>query len=401
MKLTHLTSYNTLFGPPYQVCLILPPTTSNLHATAALEGIFLGAYKDNRWRTEKKAPSRCAESVYLSSQVKLDIASIRCVCEGIIFTRQLVNAPPNVLKPAVLAQCMTECADRYGMDIKILEREDCEGLGMGLYLGVAQGATSDPKFIHVKYNPPNKPVKSVALVGKGICFDSGGYNLKTGPDSMINLMKFDMGGAATIFGAARAIAHLKIPDVEVHFITASCENMVSGHAYRPGDVLTASNGKTVEVVNTDAEGRMTLGDALVYADKLGVDYIVDVATLTGSVIVGLGNEYAGLFTPHDEIASLLAKAASDTGESLWRMPFVRAYRKLLDSSIADVKQCHTRPGDCINAAVMLNEFVSEETQWAHCDIAGTSWNFAENCATGYGVRTLVSFIKGLDRSQKQ
>mmetsp|Transcript_20307 Transcript_20307/g.81887 ORF Transcript_20307/g.81887 Transcript_20307/m.81887 type:complete len:200 (+) Transcript_20307:521-1120(+) len=138
MKLTHLTSYNTLFGPPYQVCLILPPTTSNLHATAALEGIFLGAYKDNRWRTEKKAPSRCAESVYLSSQVKLDIASIRCVCEGIIFTRQLVNAPPNVLKPAVLAQCMTECADRYGMDIKILEREDCEGLGMGLYLGVAQ-----------------------------------------------------------------------------------------------------------------------------------------------------------------------------------------------------------------------------------------------------------------------
>jgi len=319
-----------------EACLIVSHEATDLQVQRAVEGLLLGNYQDLRWKSGK-SPSACCEVIYVVTHAQIDVNHITAVCEGIIFTRQLVNAPANVLNPPALAECMRATAQCFGMDITVYNRADCEHRKMGLYLAVARGAKSEPQFIHLTYRPQGEVTKKLCLVGKGICFDSGGYNLKVGAESMIALMKFDMGGAATIFGAARTIAKLKIPNVEVHFISAACENLISGDAYRPGDVIAASNGKTVEVVNTDAEGRMTLADALVYADNLGADYIIDIATLTGSMIVGLGNEYAGIFTPEDKIAETIVRASKATGENVWRMPFISQYKELLESPIADIK----------------------------------------------------------------
>lgn len=205
---------------------------------------------------------------------------------------------------------------------------------------------------------------------------------------MIEKMKFDMGGAGAVFGAAHAIGALKPEGVEVHFIVAACENMVSSRAMRPGDILTSSNGKTIEVLNTDAEGRLTLADALVFAEKAApMDAIVDVATLTGAVIIALGDKYAGLWTSSDKLGDAINKAASSTGELLWRMPLAPEYSDQLKSAIADLKNVGGRGGSSISAALFLKEFV-KEAPWAHLDIAGTVWNDGANAPTGYGVRTL-------------
>jgi leucyl aminopeptidase len=255
-----------------------------------------------------------------------------------------------------------------------------------------------PKFIHLTYKPEGTPKKKLAIIGKGLTFDSGGLNIK-GAGSGIETMKIDMGGAAATLGAAKAIAQIK-PDSEVHFISAATENMISGHAMHPGDVLTASNGKTIEVNNTDAEGRLTLADALVYADKLGLDAIVDLATLTGANVVALGEDIAGLYTPDDGVASQIEKAAQTSGEKIWRMPMEEKYFEGLKSGIADMKNTGPRPGGAITAALFLKQFV-KETPWAHIDIAGPVWTDKENGynsagATGYGVRTLVNWVLGIE-----
>jgi len=234
----------------------------------------------------------------------------------------------------------------------------------------------------------------LAIVGKGLTFDSGGLNIK-GAGSGIETMKMDMGGGAATLGAAKAIGQLK-PDVEVHFISAVTENMISGHAMHPGDVLKASNGKTIEVNNTDAEGRLTLADALVFTEKLGVDAIVDLATLTGACVIALGDDIAGLWSPDDAVANELLKASEMAGEKLWRMPMEEKYFEGLKSHIADMKNTGPRPGGSITAALFLKEFV-KETPWAHLDIAGPVWADKENGvnnagATGYGVRTLVNWV---------
>ncbi|MDB9378624.1 leucyl aminopeptidase, partial [Nodularia sphaerocarpa CS-585A2] len=228
----------------------------------------------------------------------------------------------------------------------------------------------------------------------GLTFDSGGLNIK-GAGSGIETMKIDMGGAGATLGAAKAIAQIK-PDVEVHFISAATENMISGRAMHPGDILKASNGKTIEVNNTDAEGRLTLADALVYADKLGVDAVIDLATLTGACVVALGEDIAGLFTPDDAVASQLEQAAESAGEKLWRMPMEDKYFEGLKSGIADMKNTGPRYGGSITAALFLKQFI-KDTPWAHLDVAGPVWTDKENGynsagATGYGVRTLVNWV---------
>ncbi|MEO1186800.1 MAG: leucyl aminopeptidase, partial [Cyanobacteria bacterium J06636_27] len=250
-------------------------------------------------------------------------------------------------------------------------------------------------FIHLTYKPQGTPKRKLAIVGKGLTFDSGGLNIK-GAGSGIETMKMDMGGAAATLGAAKAIAQLK-PDAEVHFISAATENMISGHAMHPGDVLKASNGKTIEVNNTDAEGRLTLADALVFADKLGLDAIVDLATLTGACIVALGNDIAGLFTPSDELASELQKASESAGEKFWRMPMEDKYFEGLKSGIADMKNTGPRAGGSITASLFLKQFVKDTPAWAHLDVAGPVWTDKENGynpsgATGFGVRTLVNWV---------
>ena len=278
----------------------------------------------------------------------------------------------------------------------MLERSDCEAKGMGAFLAVSQGSDLPPKFIHLIYSPEGEVKRRVALVGKGLTFDSGGYNLKVGA-AQIDMMKFDMGGSAAVLGAMRSIAELKPVGVEVHMVVASCENMVNGSAVHPGDIVTAANGMTIEINNTDAEGRLTLADALLYACEQKPDAVVDLATLTGACVIALGDEMAGLWSNNDDLAKALDAAAQAGGEGLWRMPLRQSYKDGLKSLLADMKNTGPRPGGSITAALFLKEFVTKHTAWAHIDIAGTVWTdkgrgLDPAGATGYGVRTLVNWV---------
>ena len=366
-------------------------------AQAIAEGLQLALYQDNRFKSEPEEKETQVESVDLLglSGEEAAVTQANQIASGVMLARELVAAPANELTPVTMAEIAQEIASEHGLEIEILEREDCEKLGMGAFLGVAQASDLPPKFIHLTYKPKGTPKRKLAIVGKGLTFDSGGLNIK-GAGSGIETMKMDMGGAAATLGAAKAIGQLK-PDAEVHFISAATENMISGHAMHPGDVLKASNGKTIEVNNTDAEGRLTLADALVFADKLGVEAIVDLATLTGACIVALGNDIAGLFTPSDELASELQKASESAGEKFWRMPMEDKYFEGLKSGIADMKNTGPRAGGSITASLFLKQFVKDTPAWAHLDVAGPVWTDKENGyhpsgATGFGVRTLVNWV---------
>ncbi|MER3491443.1 MAG: leucyl aminopeptidase [Mastigocladus sp. ERB_26_2] len=366
-------------------------------AQALAEGVQLALYQDNRFKSEPEDKGPQVETVELLglSEQEAAIARANQICSGVILARQLVAAPANEVTPITMAETAMAIASEAGMHIEILEQEDCEKLGMGAFLGVAKASDLPPKFIHLTYKPEGTPKRKLAIIGKGLTFDSGGLNIK-GAGSGIENMKIDMGGAAATFGAAKVIGQLK-PDVEVHFISAVTENMISGHAMHPGDILKASNGKTIEVNNTDAEGRLTLADALVFADKLGVDAIVDLATLTGACVIALGDDIAGLFTPDDALAKELETAAHSAGEKIWRLPMEEKYFEGMKSGIADMKNTGPRPGGSITAALFLKQFVKDTTAWAHLDIAGPVWTDKENGyngpgATGFGVRTLVNWV---------
>jgi len=370
-------------------------------AFAVGEAVRLSSIKDLRFKSEPKEEATIEEVELIgldAKSTKLAIAEIDPICEGVKFARELVSAPPNFLTPFQMAKEAEKLADNYGLNLKILDKKECEDQGMGAYLAVAKGSDLDPKFIHLKYSS-KVPKTKIVLIGKGLTFDSGGYNLKVGA-SQIEKMKYDMGGSASVLGAARAIAEMKPDNIEVHFIVASCENMINGSALHPGDIITASNGKTIEVNNTDAEGRLTLADALVYACKLEPNAIVDLATLTGACVIALGDEIAGLWTDNDQLSNQLTKAAGKAGEGIWRMPLQDSYKSGIQSSIADLQNTGPRPGGSITAALFLKEFVKSSIPWAHIDIAGTCWTEKDRGinpkgATGYGVRTLVNWIKEL------
>ncbi|HBB32196.1 MAG TPA: leucyl aminopeptidase [Cyanobacteria bacterium UBA8803] len=365
-------------------------------AQAIAEGIILTLHVDNRFKSEpedKGAKLEQVELLGLGGQ-EAAINRTKMIADGVILARELVAAPANTVTPVSLAQTAQEIASQCGMTVEILEQEDCEKLGMGAFLGVAKASELPPKFIHLTYKPEGTPHRKVAIVGKGLTFDSGGLNIK-GAGSGIETMKMDMGGAAATLGAAKAIGQLK-PDVEVHFISAATENMISGRAMHPGDILTASNGKTIEVNNTDAEGRLTLADALVFAEKLGVDAIVDLATLTGACVIALGNDIAGMWGTDDTLATQLKAASESAGEKLWQMPMEEKYFEGMKSPIADMKNTGPRAGGSITAALFLKQFV-KETPWVHLDIAGPVWADKEDgCnnagATGFPVRTLVNWV---------
>ncbi|MUH00236.1 leucyl aminopeptidase [Scytonema sp. UIC 10036] len=366
-------------------------------AQAIAEGVQLALYQDNRFKSEPEDKSPQVEQVDLLGLGGQEAAITRAnqIASGVFLARQLVAAPANSVTPITMAETATQIASEHGLQLEILEQEDCEKLNMGAFLGVAKASDLPPKFIHLTYKPEGTPRRKLAIIGKGLTFDSGGLNIK-GAGSGIETMKIDMGGAAATLGAAKAIGQLK-PDVEVHFISAVTENMISGHAMHPGDILTASNGKTIEVNNTDAEGRLTLADALVFADKLGVDAIVDLATLTGACVVALGEDIAGLFTPDDALATQLEKASEASGEKIWRLPMEEKYFEGLKSGLADMKNTGPRAGGSITAALFLKQFVKDTAAWAHLDVAGPVWAEKENGyngpgATGFGVRTLVNWV---------
>lgn len=371
---------------------------SSKTAEAITEGLLLALHQDNRFKSDTNENGLKLETVDLLGLGDQSdaIAKAEQIVSGVILARELVAAPANAVTPITMAETAQAIADKYGLSIEILEQEDCEKLGMGSFLGVAKASELPPKFIHLTYRPAGIPTRKLAIVGKSLTFDSGGLNIK-GAGSGIETMKMDMGGGAATLGAAKAIAQIK-PSVEVHFICAATENMISGRAMHPGDILTASNGKTIEVNNTDAEGRLTLADALVYAEKLEVDAIVDLATLTGACIVALGDDIAGLWSTDDTLATELKTAAENAGEKFWQMPMEDKYFEGLKSPIADMKNTGPRAGGSITAALFLKQFV-EKTPWAHLDVAGPVWADKEHGvnnsgATGFPVRTLVNWVLG-------
>ncbi|KAL4564167.1 hypothetical protein LXL04_028220 [Taraxacum kok-saghyz] len=377
----------------------LTPEFKLTTASAIATGALLGTYEDNRFKSEpKKLPAlKSIDFLGLGGGPELEkkLKYTEDVCSGVILGKELVNAPPNVLTPGVLAEEAEKIALTYSdvFSAKILDTEQCKELKMGSFLGVAAASENPPKFIHLCYKPANGSIKTkLAIVGKGLTFDSGGYNIKTGPGCLIELMKFDMGGSAAVLGAAKALAQIKPPGVEVHFIVAACENMISGTGMRPGDILTASNGKTIEVNNTDAEGRLTLADALVYACNQGVDKIVDLATLTGACIVALGPSIAGIFTSSDELAKEVVAASEVAGEKLWRLPMEESYWDSMKSGVADMVNTGGRQGGSITAALFLKQFVDEKVEWLHIDMAGPVWNDKKKAATGFAVPTLVQWV---------
>jgi leucyl aminopeptidase len=349
-------------------------------------GTSIATYNFDKYKTKKA--HRISE-VYLSN-VSNDIEIAKLIVEGMKFTRNLANEPAAFATPTKLAEIAQSLE---GVETTIYEKEQIEKMGMGAYLAVGQGSVQPPKFIHIKYIPEN-PKKRIAIIGKGICFDSGGLDIKP-PSSMLN-MKDDMSGAACVLGIMKVISRLGA-NVEVHGIIAACENMPSGNSYKPGDIVTAKNGKTIEVDNTDAEGRLTLADALCYACELNVDEVIDIATLTGACMVALGSVASGIMGNNDEFVKDIIKAGEYSGEKYWQLPMFQEYRDNMNSDVADMKNTGTRNGGASAAGMFLKEFVTDNVKWAHLDVAGTAFldkpqkEFSKG-ATGIGVRTLINYI---------
>lgn len=384
------------------IAIVVPENLDAREAGQAMtEAALLAAY---RYATYKKAPEHDVQTLTFVVDYRKAAGFTKgseratAVMKGVTLARDLVNAPPQDMHPEQLAQTARDIAkaSKGRIKVKILEREDCEKLGMGAYLAVAQGSVFPPRFIHLTYTPEKPSKKSVAVVGKGITFDSGGLSLK--PADAMMTMKCDMSGAAAVLGFFAAVTALA-PKMTVHGVIAAAENMPSGNAYRPGDILRASNGKTIEVLNTDAEGRLTLADALDYAVKLQPQTVVDLATLTGACVVALGEEVAGLMCNDEDLAVAMLAAANRAGEKLWEMPLEPRYRSLIESDVADLRNIATsRYGGSLTAGLFLREFVAD-VPWAHLDIAGPAFaerpmsSYIGKGGTGYGVRTLVEFIE--------
>jgi len=349
---------------------------SDATAAAAVEGAILGDYEPDQLKTDKEKDGKRVDTFALAapgSEPALEAAYARGVvlAESQNFTRDLVNAPANLMTPTRLAEHARAMAADAGLECEVLDREKMHGLGMGSLLGVAQGSAEPPVLILVKYRPEKAAGSDhLGLVGKGVTFDTGGISIK--PSEGMEKMKYDMAGGAAVLGAMRAIARLK-PSIAVTALVPAVENMPGSKAQRPGDIVTTMNGKTVEVLNTDAEGRLILIDAFAYAQKqLGCTHMVDAATLTSSIVVALGHVHSGAFTNNQALLDRLFAVARAQGENMWQMPLDDDYKEQLKSAFADLPNIGTRWGGSITAAYFLKEF-ADPTPWVHLDIAGTAW----------------------------
>ena len=348
-------------------------------------GAKIADYKFDKYKSEKK--DKGIKEVFVEAN-DATVRRAEKIADAMAFTRNLANEPAQFATPTELASIACD----LGLETKIYDKDECEKMGMGAFLAVGRGSSQEPKFIHMKYACEN-PKKKIALVGKGITFDSGGLDIK--PASSMLTMKDDMSGAACVLGVMSIIKELA-PQVEVHGIIAACENMPGCSAYKPGDILTAKNGKTIEVDNTDAEGRLTLADALCYACELGVDEVIDIATLTGACMVALGSQAAGIMGNDKDMVKALIETAENNGEKYWELPLWEEYAESLKSDIADMKNTGSRWGGAQTAGVFLQKFV-KDVKWAHIDIAGVAFlekPQKELCkgASGAGVRTLVNYL---------
>ena len=375
------------------------------------EGVHLGSYKFGRYLTgeDHKKPATLKSFGVVTdaspkgkkptaAQLKAFTAAVRrgeVIAAAINHARDLINEPAAVITPSALASDAQAIAKKHkgSVTATILDQKKCAELGMGMFLAVGQGSVQEPKFIHLTYKPAKKPKKKIAFIGKGVTFDSGGYSLK--PSQSMEDMKVDMSGAAAVISSIDAIATLGA-DVEVHAIAACCENLVSGHAYKLGDVLTSMDGTTVEINNTDAEGRLTLGDAITYVrQKIQPDEMFDFATLTGACMVALGPYTAGVMSDHDALLKTWLNAAERTGEDMWRLPLNNRLREQLKRPIADMRNTGDRFGGAITAGLFLKTF-AKDTPWVHVDIAGPASVSSARPSqpkggTGFAVATIVEY----------
>jgi leucyl aminopeptidase len=365
---------------------------------AIVEGAFVGNFEPDYYKSDRKDQRIDALTVVArGDQAKLQQAmdEARIIGESQNFTRDLVNEPSNRMTPTILADRAKKMAAEVGLKCEVYGADKIKELKMGAFWSVAQGSDEPPALIVLRYEPAGAPEKPVlGLVGKGITFDTGGISIK--PADGMEKMKYDMAGGATMIGAMRAIALLK-PKVKITAIICATENMPSGKAQKPGDVQIAMSGKSIEIINTDAEGRLVLADGLYYARQLGCTHLIDAATLTGAVVVALGSINAGIFANDDPMYARFSKALDKAGEKMWRMPLDDEYKEIIRSNIADIVNSGGRWGGAITAAMFLKEF-AEDTPWLHLDIAGTAWTeeqkpWIAKGPSGIALRSLVEFAK--------
>ncbi len=355
------------------------------------------AYRFDQMKSKKDAtPHRPRQVVFAveraqSAPAALAVARASALANGLDFAKDLGNLPPNVCTPTYLADQARALSRKFGLKLDVLGTKQMQALKMGSLLSVAQGSEQPPKLIIVQYQGASSRQQPTVLVGKGITFDTGGISIK--PAAGMDEMKFDMCGAASVLGTLRAVAEMKLK-INLIGVVPACENMPSGRATRPGDIVTTMSGKTVEILNTDAEGRLILCDALTYVERFKPRTVIDIATLTGACVVALGHHHSGLFTPQDALAAELADAGRESGDTCWRMPLDEAYQDGLKSRFADFANVGGRDGGAITAACFLARFTSKY-DWAHLDIAGTAWKSgASKGSSGRPIPLLTRFLIG-------
>jgi leucyl aminopeptidase len=379
-----------------------PDKDSAIAGGALAEGALLAAYQFNKYRSNSKPPAELKSFTLFNSGLRPTAALMRSieiaqiVVTGVSLARDLVNEPPSVTTARFLGEQAKKYCRGRGLSAEVWDKRKIESMKLAGLLAVNRGSYEEPRFIKIHYKPAGKPKKKVVLIGKGITFDSGGLSLK--PSKSMETMKLDMAGGAAVIAAMSCLPKLGF-DIDVTGYVPTTDNLPGDNAQKPGDVIRYRNGKTIEVLNTDAEGRLILADALALGGEQNPDYMINLATLTGACMVALGTQVGGLFSNHQPLADTLLRCAGEAGEKLWQLPLVKEYKEMIKSSVADMKNIGGSHGGAITAALILQEFVGD-VPWAHLDIAGPA--FAENdnalCpkgGTGFGVRTLLKFLSAL------
>ncbi len=387
--------------------VVLINVKKEICSQACAEGIVLGSYKFDKYKSKKKEEDyKGLKVVYFANANEEKVLIGKVLADAQNFTRDLVNTPPNEINPETFAQIAKEIANQYGFEVDVKDPCWVEKEMPGLW-AVGKGSKTKPRFIHLIYKPQGEAKKKIAFVGKGLTFDSGGLNIK--PEQFMKTMKMDKSGACAVLGIFKALGELKKlglapQNVEIHGFVGAAENMPGGESYRPDDIIRMRNGKTVEVANTDAEGRITLGDVLTYASEQSPDYIVDMATLTGACVVALGEYTAGIFGNDEDFVNTYLELSKKTGERMWQLPLDdELLREEIKSDVADISNLgKSRYGGAITAAMFLQEFVGEKDgkpiPWIHVDVAGPAWAKKpykwnpQSGGTGFGVRTAVEFV---------
>jgi len=392
----------TAIGAGELAILFAPDRDPESAAGAIVEGALLASYQFNKYRSNAKAPAELRSLTLFRSGLKISTAIkksaeiAQTLIPSVFLARDLVNEPPSVATARFLGARAQEYCRGRGLTVEVWNKKKIEAMKLAGLLAVNRGSLEEPRFIRIHYTPGGKPKKRVALIGKGITFDSGGLSLK--PSKSMETMKLDMAGGAAVIATMACLPKLGL-GIEVTGYVPTTDNLPGHNAQKPGDVIRYLNGKTIEVLNTDAEGRLILADALALAAAEKPDYMINLATLTGACMTALGTQVGGIFSNHQQLAESLLRSSQEAGEKLWQLPLVKEYKELIKSSVADMKNIGGAHGGAITAALILQEFVGT-TPWAHLDIAGPAFAESDNAlcpkgGTGFGVRTLIKFLSTL------